>query len=577
MRACVCVLTALPGAELTHECGPQAGTRPNDLNLDEMVDLKQMPREERISLMNARLLAKYKEMNVIETQTRDLGAKKKKTTLEEELEWEMEADASAWEEAVDSHFGGSAKLQMTIGEEKIAASRQARIKEQTQANLIHRRDVNTMEALRAEASDMTKASTARHQAQRKIKVATKKIQSVRHLMSSHRDDSNLNVDMTLHAEKQQSTLLNDFMDDVATPHKHRTSLDDLVPEHVRGVVKINLDQGGEAERYIPGCGRMVCRTDFGHAHTVLNQSPSARRVSTAPAKLHLAKWTSPFGVGGDSCDMLQVDAASCCSPQAGVDPSMSLGGGEGRAGRHGAAAQLHSQTPEMVLMHGAQSYPHTPQMMFLSPAQRPHTVGGNRDDIGKRLLFFNEGAQDVVDSPILTLNAALHPPHPARAAFLGGRGTAGETHVEDGEEEGVSGGEGDRGSKGGHLKLVFRQSFVRRNVLPNEARHDDDIRPGCVCLCVCSCVCVCVRACVRACGRACARAREREYSNLFDSRATHTRPTLHTRQTQPQTDALARTCKYARTYPHSRRTRASLVLKKANSIPPSKTGNRSKE
>ena len=145
MRACVCVLTALPGAELTHECGPQAGTRPNDLNLDEMVDLKQMPREERISLMNARLLAKYKEMNVIETQTRDLGAKKKKTTLEEELEWEMEADASAWEEAVDSHFGGSAKLQMTIGEEKIAASRQARIKEQTQANLIHRRDVNTME------------------------------------------------------------------------------------------------------------------------------------------------------------------------------------------------------------------------------------------------------------------------------------------------------------------------------------------------------------------------------------------------------------------------------------------------
>jgi hypothetical protein len=139
----------------------QAGTRPSDLNLDEMVALKQIPREERISLMNARLLAKFKGMNVIEKETRDFGAEKPKSTLEEDLEWEMEADTSAWEEVVDNHLGGLSKLQMTKGEEKIAASRQARIKEETKAKLIHRRDVNTMEALRAEASDMTKASTAR--------------------------------------------------------------------------------------------------------------------------------------------------------------------------------------------------------------------------------------------------------------------------------------------------------------------------------------------------------------------------------------------------------------------------------
>jgi len=36
----------------------QAGIRPSDLNLDEMVALKEIPREERISLLNARLLAK---------------------------------------------------------------------------------------------------------------------------------------------------------------------------------------------------------------------------------------------------------------------------------------------------------------------------------------------------------------------------------------------------------------------------------------------------------------------------------------------------------------------------------------
>jgi hypothetical protein len=179
---------------------------------------------------------------------------------------------------------------------------------------------------------------------------------------------------------------------------------------------------------------------------------------------------------------------------------MSLGGGEGRAGagRHGAAVQSHSQTPEMMFRHGAQSYPHTPQMLFLSPApaQRPHTVGGNRECIGKKLLFFNEEAQDVVDAPITTLNAALHPPHSAGAAFRGGLGSEGETDGKDGEEQGVGGEEGGRGSKGGHLKpvgghlkLVFRNSFVRQNAL-----HDDDVSPGCVSLCVCSCVRACVRA-----------------------------------------------------------------------------------
>ena len=35
-------------------------------------------------------------MNVIEKDTHDLGSEKRKTTLEEELEWEMEADTSAW-------------------------------------------------------------------------------------------------------------------------------------------------------------------------------------------------------------------------------------------------------------------------------------------------------------------------------------------------------------------------------------------------------------------------------------------------------------------------------------------------
>jgi hypothetical protein len=35
-------------------------------------------------------------MNVIEKETRDFGAEKPKSTLEEDLEWEMEADTSAW-------------------------------------------------------------------------------------------------------------------------------------------------------------------------------------------------------------------------------------------------------------------------------------------------------------------------------------------------------------------------------------------------------------------------------------------------------------------------------------------------
>jgi len=35
-------------------------------------------------------------MHVIEKETLDLGAEKRKSTLEEDLEWEMEADTSAW-------------------------------------------------------------------------------------------------------------------------------------------------------------------------------------------------------------------------------------------------------------------------------------------------------------------------------------------------------------------------------------------------------------------------------------------------------------------------------------------------
>ena len=274
--------------------------------------------------------------------------------------------------------------------------------------------------------------------------------------------------------------------------------------------------------------------------------------------------------------MLQVDAASCSSPQAGWDSSMSMGGGEGTAGagRHGAAVQSHSQTPEMMFRHGAQSYPHTPQMMFLSPApaQRPHTVGGNMEGIGKKLLFFNEGAQDVVDAPITPLNAALHPPHPAGAAFRGGLGSEGEKHVEDGEEEGVGGGEGGRDSKGEHLKPVgghapippldaalhsphpagaaFRGGLgsegethvedgkeegvgggeggresngghlkpvgghlklvFRHSFVRQNVLHDDFISPGCVCLCVCSCVRACVRACVLVCEKDRESEREKE-------------------------------------------------------------------
>jgi len=58
VRACECSRRFRRRTEPMSADHTQAGIRPSDLNLDEMVALKEIPREERISLLNARLLAK---------------------------------------------------------------------------------------------------------------------------------------------------------------------------------------------------------------------------------------------------------------------------------------------------------------------------------------------------------------------------------------------------------------------------------------------------------------------------------------------------------------------------------------